>query len=349
MTELDHWHPLVLSGALGQEPVAVRLAGHEIVLFRGVDGAPAALADRCAHRGMRLSCGKVSAGRLVCPYHGWHYDQEGRAKCPSSPKMTPRVQTFETSEHQGAIWVRARGQRPKTLPQLAPNGYSMIGRVQERFNVPIEPLLDNFSEVEHVPTTHKFFGYAEGTLPDIAIEHEATESEVRTLFLGPSARPPMMRIFEFFTGTRDTQTMSIEAVNRFSPPHVELTLAQLNSARVSVGPILKFFYFFVPVSPTETDLVGFVYWTHVGPITRLLFRRLFLFMSRQEVLADKSMIERLVDTGPSLDGFALTRFDVAVRSSRRLLQALYRGHSEPPRVGVELRTVRLKRDSDGTC
>ena len=53
------WTPLAASEALKKAPLAFTLAGEKIVLFRDLSGAPAALLDRCPHRGVALSLGQV--------------------------------------------------------------------------------------------------------------------------------------------------------------------------------------------------------------------------------------------------------------------------------------------------
>jgi hypothetical protein len=49
-----------------------------IALYRGQDGSFHAVDNRCAHRQLRLSEGTVEGCRIVCPYHGWAYDGDGR-------------------------------------------------------------------------------------------------------------------------------------------------------------------------------------------------------------------------------------------------------------------------------
>jgi phenylpropionate dioxygenase-like ring-hydroxylating dioxygenase large terminal subunit len=72
------WTPVLLAKRLRRKPVGARLAGEPVVLFRGADGQPAALIDRCPHRGVRLSLGKVTPdGCLECPFHGWRFDTRG--------------------------------------------------------------------------------------------------------------------------------------------------------------------------------------------------------------------------------------------------------------------------------
>src|SRR5262245_1034594 len=98
MAALDHWHPVVRSKRLKRAPVGVRLAGKEIVLFRGADGRVGALEDACPHRRMRLSKGCVTGGRLQCPYHGWTFDACGHGESPGTPKLQAQTECFEVRE-----------------------------------------------------------------------------------------------------------------------------------------------------------------------------------------------------------------------------------------------------------
>ena len=62
-----------------RKPVKVSLLGAEICLFRGANGAVAAIQDVCPHRGARLSEGDCHyRGTVACPYHGWVYDESGK-------------------------------------------------------------------------------------------------------------------------------------------------------------------------------------------------------------------------------------------------------------------------------
>src|SRR5258706_15323621 len=60
-----------LAEELGASPLPRVIAGVPLVLFRS-GGRAAALIDRCPHRNVPLSLGRVLAdGRLECAYHGW--------------------------------------------------------------------------------------------------------------------------------------------------------------------------------------------------------------------------------------------------------------------------------------
>jgi vanillate O-demethylase monooxygenase subunit len=116
-TYLRHfWHPvctvaeLAQTGEDGAGPLAATLLDEDIVIAR-LDGAIAALADRCAHLFAKLSLGKVTGGNIQCPYHGWQYDGTGMCmRVPAAPDMKlpkkPLVGSYECREKYDLVWVR---------------------------------------------------------------------------------------------------------------------------------------------------------------------------------------------------------------------------------------------------
>lgn len=110
-TEASLWHPVLLAAALGAQPVAAQLLTQPLVLWRDAQGTAHAWADQCPHRGARLSLGRVCAGQLECPYHGWQF--AGTGECvhvPALPSFVPgpkhSARTFEAQEAYGLVWVR---------------------------------------------------------------------------------------------------------------------------------------------------------------------------------------------------------------------------------------------------
>jgi len=92
-----------------QTPVAVRLLGRDVVLWRRDQGLQAWL-DLCIHRGAKLSLGAVRRNCLVCPYHGWEYDAAGACvHIPAQPGQPPplkaHAEVFRAVERYGLIWV----------------------------------------------------------------------------------------------------------------------------------------------------------------------------------------------------------------------------------------------------
>lgn len=92
------WTPVTLSRRLKAKPLPVPVAGERLVLFRGADGKVKALLDRCPHRGVALSLGKVTPdGCLECPFHAWKFDGQGKnGGVPLNPDAK-RERLFTTS------------------------------------------------------------------------------------------------------------------------------------------------------------------------------------------------------------------------------------------------------------
>ena len=80
------WHPVAESIDIDSErPLAVRLLGSDLVLWRTPSNEIAAAPDRCPHREAPLSLGWVDNGVISCPYHGWAFGDGGRCvRVPSA-------------------------------------------------------------------------------------------------------------------------------------------------------------------------------------------------------------------------------------------------------------------------
>lgn len=85
------------------------VAGERVVLFRDADGKAAALIDRCPHRGVALSLGRISKGIVECPFHGWRFDGAGR-NChvpwnPDAKRDQLGATPLEVHEKGGLVWL----------------------------------------------------------------------------------------------------------------------------------------------------------------------------------------------------------------------------------------------------
>src|SRR5579863_2176325 len=95
---INDWHVVATAGTLKEgQPLAVRLLDEDIVLWR-VGEKIHAWRDVCLHRGTRLSLGKIENECLVCPYHGWTYNQDGQCiRFPAHPDQKPPQTARATS------------------------------------------------------------------------------------------------------------------------------------------------------------------------------------------------------------------------------------------------------------
>ncbi len=72
------WHPVAMSQQLDAgRPVAIRILGEDLVVFRDGSGTVGLLHRHCAHRRASLEFGRIESHGIRCCYHGWHFDVDG--------------------------------------------------------------------------------------------------------------------------------------------------------------------------------------------------------------------------------------------------------------------------------
>jgi phenylpropionate dioxygenase-like ring-hydroxylating dioxygenase large terminal subunit len=91
------------------KPLGLRIAGERVVFFRDASGRAAALVDRCPHRGVALSLGRVRKGEIECPFHGWRFDGTG-ANCgvpwnPDAKRENLSAIALPVREIGGLLWL----------------------------------------------------------------------------------------------------------------------------------------------------------------------------------------------------------------------------------------------------
>lgn len=79
-----------------------------IVFYRTEQGRPVALEDRCCHRHMPLSNGRLKGDNVECTYHGLLYDPSGA--CIHVPSQTTipgeaRVRSYPLVERYHWVWI----------------------------------------------------------------------------------------------------------------------------------------------------------------------------------------------------------------------------------------------------
>ncbi|HZU88237.1 MAG TPA: aromatic ring-hydroxylating dioxygenase subunit alpha, partial [Stellaceae bacterium] len=116
------WYIAAWADELGAAPLARRILGEPLVLFRDPMGRVGALADRCCHRSAPLSLGKIVEGGLECGYHGLVFDGSGRCVAIPGQRLIPedaRVRFYPVCEKDQLLWVwmgdPARADRTKIV------------------------------------------------------------------------------------------------------------------------------------------------------------------------------------------------------------------------------------------
>jgi phenylpropionate dioxygenase-like ring-hydroxylating dioxygenase large terminal subunit len=195
----DDWYPLLESRRLRRTPQAALLFGTPLVLFRTVSGAPGALVDRCPHRNVPLSLGRVRGERLQCAYHGWEFGCDGA--CGAVPGLTGDVRARERAatahavrESQGFVWVYGRaGAEPKNPPFVFPH-VDEPGWTSAREHLDVaaswHAVAENALDVPHTAVLHGgLFRYATRARREIEVVIRRGSDRVEAEYIGES-RPP---------------------------------------------------------------------------------------------------------------------------------------------------------------
>ena len=104
-------HPVAsLADLVPRHIVRSRLLDQELAIWRADDGFINIWADRCIHRGVRLSVGINDGAEVVCQYHGWRYSNRN-GNCsyiPAHPGEAPArslcVAAFASAVKYGLLW-----------------------------------------------------------------------------------------------------------------------------------------------------------------------------------------------------------------------------------------------------
>ena len=126
------------------------------------DGHYAALEDRCAHRSAALSKGWLDKGAIVCPYHGWAYDQSGIClripqRPDAGPSRQPVVRSFACAERYGYVWV-ALDEPLAPIPDWPEErdpGYRRIDQFYEPWACASFRLMENSFDNAHIHFVHR--------------------------------------------------------------------------------------------------------------------------------------------------------------------------------------------------
>ncbi len=158
----DWWYAVSWASEVGSSPVAVKLLGEELVIWRS-GGSVFAATDRCPHRGTKLSLGKVEpSGCISCPYHGWEFDGSGSCTLvPQLDRAMPiprgvRLDTRACTEANGLIWV-CLGEPAAgipSFPEWTQQQYRHVECEPYTWRCSPERMVENFMDFGHLGYLH---------------------------------------------------------------------------------------------------------------------------------------------------------------------------------------------------
>jgi phenylpropionate dioxygenase-like ring-hydroxylating dioxygenase large terminal subunit len=304
---------------LGEPLVAVRGQGQRVSAFFNV----------CRHRAARLLDGGSGhcPGRIVCPYHAWTYDLEGRLTSVTHRKEFAEfsleqysLKPVETEIYKGFVFARLKPGLPRVAEMLAPYESELaayrleelqpLGRVTLRTrHVNWKNVTDNYSDAMHIPVAHpgltRLFGQSYGV----------------------DAQPWVDKMWGYLRDVPSSQ-LSERLYQAILPnsPHLPDDRQRLwtyfkmwPNVAFDIYPDQIDFMQMIPVSPTETLIREIAY---VHPDSRREMRAaryLNWRINRRVSIEDKALIER-VQAGMGSRSYTpgpLGRSEVGLRSFAR--------------------------------
>lgn len=175
------WYAIAPNNHITERPFKARVNGFDYVVYRDRSQIVHAFGAFCPHRGCDLSLGSVENEEIVCAFHGWRFNGDGRCvhipanrsqtTVPGNARLTP----YAVCEKAGFVWIYTElNDGISTAPELVlfPEldqhdwTYTVLQTVwNAHFTRTVESVLD----VSHLPFVHP----------------EATGSDVSPVVAGP--------------------------------------------------------------------------------------------------------------------------------------------------------------------
>ena len=133
---------------LSNKPYPVQIWNSKYVVWKNRTGEFTALDDACTHKGAALSSGKICSGNIVCPYHGYEFNDNGTlTKVPGicfRPSPVYNVNKYNVVEKNG--WVYMNTMNVLEQAKLKAENKSFSGDA----NIYVEPEIEKGCSVVHL-------------------------------------------------------------------------------------------------------------------------------------------------------------------------------------------------------
>jgi phenylpropionate dioxygenase-like ring-hydroxylating dioxygenase large terminal subunit len=226
------------------------------VVWKNSDNQYVGLDDVCPHKGASLAGGKICNNHVVCPYHGYEFDENGKLdKVPGisfHPSTVYDVSKYQVIEKNGWVYLNTYSDIAKidnstglpftenifTEPEVERNDSAVF--LDMDFNCYSRIVSENSLDVMHIGFVHSF-GNTKNPAPiEVHPPREVGPNHYKTSYLYEAGENSFAR--KMF-GAKDLQ---IE--NEFILPHTTI-------ARVIFGPYVStVITFALPISEKKSKL-----------------------------------------------------------------------------------------------
>ena len=156
------WQVAAYSAEVARHLLKRTIIDKPIILYRLESGATVAMEDRCAHRFVPLSLGRLDGDVVQCGYHGMRYGPSGACLSVPGQDMIPAkacVSVFPTLEKYKFVWIWM-GDAAKADPSLVPDFHWMddqhwaVAEGYHHVKANYRFLVDNLLDLSHETFVH---------------------------------------------------------------------------------------------------------------------------------------------------------------------------------------------------
>jgi phenylpropionate dioxygenase-like ring-hydroxylating dioxygenase large terminal subunit len=317
------YHPVLKAADLKNKPIQVKIGKEKIVLYRDRKGVPHALIDQCPHRLSPLSQGQVRGDNLTCPYHGWQLNEEGEATAPNQNIKHCRIRKYFVKDQYDYLWISS--EKEAQLPSVQQEDFIFLGSYEIKFDCSLELALDNFSEDEHFPFVHSWFGWDEEGAKHVEHNWQLQGDEVHVRYLGPQRNFLGMRSVMIYPG----EYFENNWIAKYDPPNISYTVKMLTpDGKVSSRWVNRATIFFVPIGENQTILRVFQFSKMRNPRWNFIvkiFRANIIRNTIRDFKNDQKFVKMLSSHSVSAEikNMRLGKYDGPVYHGRKLLNEIY--------------------------
>lgn len=199
----NQWYAVLESDEVpaGKAVSALRM-GEKLVFWRDAPGKVACLHDRCPHRGVSLSLGRVQGECVECPFHGFQFDASGSCRLVpangrnASQARQIRVASYPTYEIDGLIFIWWGEPKEMLFPPRYFDNLSGMVYATSRvlWNAHYSRAIENQLDVAHLPFVHATtIGRGAGAVVDGPYLEWESQDKFRLYFMNrqDDGRPPL--------------------------------------------------------------------------------------------------------------------------------------------------------------
>jgi phenylpropionate dioxygenase-like ring-hydroxylating dioxygenase large terminal subunit len=158
----NFWYSAAYAKEIKQELLARTILSEPVVMYRKRDGRAVALQDRCIHRRVSLSLGRLIDDRVQCGYHGLQYDDTGKCVLiPGQESIPPQacIKSYPVEERDNILWIwmgnPALANRDDIPDYSFCSSPKFAGRfVYEPLRTTYQMSVDNLVDLSHIGFAH---------------------------------------------------------------------------------------------------------------------------------------------------------------------------------------------------